>query len=438
MSQNLDAFNKKTLSPESASAELELWRDELRRLWALALPFLRKLDKNLWRIILYICVLSLLLAILQATLGASLTRDRWQVQRPLSLESIVSEQSMRDDYMADFDTPASWNKRVPIKLDAVNPNDFKNNTGTRHSVWVSLSQDQVQVTGSGSKRSLMSLEEFNVLPHFTPLSPFEFSTPTADMLKPELVVSSRSDNPDWRQSFLFDDLAPRQQSFSSTCVTEDFLRQCQRFRQKIFVANLGKDYSAGSSFMGSGQYRGIVDTFAKRYNLSSDLVLSIMRVESNYVPSALSRSNAMGLMQLVPHTAGWEAHLYLTGKKEVPGSDILFDPAKNIEYGMAYLHLLFTRHFPDVTDRASRELCVIAAYNGGPNAVWRSFDSDRGRAVAKINSLSPGDIYEHLTSNMASLEARIYVDKVLTARNNTRLSFSASAAPSAPAGTMAN
>ena len=424
MSQNLDAFNKKALLPESASAELELWREEFRRLWALALPFLRKLDKNLWRIILYICVLSALLAILQATLGATLTRDKWQVQRPLSLESIAPDQNLLADYMADFELSGSWSKRVAIQLDTVNPRELKSKAGTKHSVWVSLSQDQVQVTVSGSKRRLMGLEEFNVLPHFTPLSPFEFSTPTTDMLKPELVVSSQFENSDWRQSFLFDDLVPRQQSFSSTCVTEDFLRQCQRFRQKIFIANLGKDYSAGSSSVGSGQYRGIVDTFAKRYNLSSDLVLSIMRVESNYSPSALSRSNAMGLMQLVPHTAGWEAHLYLTGRKEVPDADILFDPAKNIEYGVAYLHLLFTRHFPDITDRASRELCVIAAYNGGPNAVWRSFDQDRDKAVAKINNLSPGDVYEHLTNKMASPEARIYVDKVLSARNTTRLMFS--------------
>lgn len=415
---------KKTLAPTSADSELELWRDELRRLWSLSLPLLRKLDKNLWRIILYICVLSVLLAVLQATLGAALTRDRWQVNRPLSLESIAPEQDFKADYMADFDLAFSWNKRVAIELDTLNPHELESKSGAKHSVWVSLSRDQVEVTGSGSNRRLVNLEEFNVLPHFTPLSPFEFSPPTSEMLKPELVASFQSENPDWRQSFLFDDPAPRQQRFSSTCVTEDFLRQCQRFRQKIFIANLGKDYNAGASLPAFGQYRSLVDTFAKRYHLSSDLVLSIMRVESNYRPYAVSRSNAMGLMQLVPHTAGWEAHLYLTGKKEVPESDILFDPAKNIEYGIAYLHLLFTRHFPDITDRASRELCVIAAYNGGPNAVWRSFDPDRERAVSKINNLSPGDVYEHLTNKMGTSEARIYVDKVLSARNNRQLTFS--------------
>ncbi len=162
-------------------------------------------------------------------------------------------------------------------------------------------------------------------------------------------------------------------------------------------------------------YREYVENFSRRFSLSPALVYAVMRTESNFNPYAVSASNALGLMQVVPESAGGEAHAFLTGSRGVPDAGLLFSPEENIRYGAAYLHLLLSRHFNGVEDAASRELCAIAAYNGGPGAVLRVFDKDRGAAIAAINALSPGEVYQVLKTSMPTEESRRYVDKVLDA-----------------------
>jgi membrane-bound lytic murein transglycosylase C len=131
-------------------------------------------------------------------------------------------------------------------------------------------------------------------------------------------------------------------------------------------------------------------------------------------------ANALGLMQVVPQTAGGEVHAFLTGKYAVPGKELLFIPEQNIRYGTAYLYLLHNRYFNEVRNHISRELCIIAAYNGGPGAVLRSFGNNRDKAVAKINSLSPDQLYNVLVRSLPSQETRDYVVKVVEARNKFR------------------
>src|SRR2546427_10119739 len=44
-------------------------------------------------------------------------------------------------------------------------------------------------------------------------------------------------------------------------------------------------------------YRDLVEASAKKYNLDADLITSVIAVESNFDPKAVSRKNARGLMQ---------------------------------------------------------------------------------------------------------------------------------------------
>ncbi|MDR3043929.1 MAG: transglycosylase SLT domain-containing protein, partial [Desulfovibrio sp.] len=74
------------------------------------------------------------------------------------------------------------------------------------------------------------------------------------------------------------------------------------------------------------QYRDMVDRYARRYNLSPRLVLAIMHAESGFNPNAVSPAQALGLMQIVPETAGGEVHAYLHGSPGQPPRDALFDP----------------------------------------------------------------------------------------------------------------
>ena len=95
-----------------------------------------------------------------------------------------------------------------------------------------------------------------------------------------------------------------------------------------------------------------IDHAALVYNIPAELVRSVIAVESAGDASAISRKGAIGLMQLMPGTAG---EMYV----EDP-----VDPAQNILGGTRYLRQLANQFGGDM-------LLTLAAYNAGPDAVRR-------------------------------------------------------------------
>jgi hypothetical protein len=97
-------------------------------------------------------------------------------------------------------------------------------------------------------------------------------------------------------------------------------------------------------------YANFIADSARVHGVAPELVASVIAVESNFNPNAISWRSARGLMQLMPETA---ARFGVTQ---------VFDPRQNIEAGTRYLKELLLRYNGDLA-------LTLAAYNAGPDRV---------------------------------------------------------------------
>ncbi|MGQ0811104.1 MAG: lytic transglycosylase domain-containing protein, partial [Nitrospiraceae bacterium] len=92
--------------------------------------------------------------------------------------------------------------------------------------------------------------------------------------------------------------------------------------------------------------------YAKQHRLSPALLRAVIKVESDFDPTAVSRTGALGLMQLMPRTA---ASLQVRDP---------FNPVDNIRGGAKHLRHLLDRFDGDLP-------LALAAYNAGEYRVKR-------------------------------------------------------------------
>ncbi len=167
------------------------------------------------------------------------------------------------------------------------------------------------------------------------------------------------------------------------------------------------------------RYLPIARKAAKQYNIDLSLILGIMEVESAFNPYAVSYANAIGLMQVVPRTAGRDIFAR-KGWGGQPDRDYLYDPTQNIDSGTMYLTILRDEYLDGITDPTSKRYAMISAYNSGAGAVLRVFDSDKWEAIERINNLEPDAVYRILTTAHPSSQARNYLMKVNKAQQKYR------------------
>jgi soluble lytic murein transglycosylase-like protein len=102
-------------------------------------------------------------------------------------------------------------------------------------------------------------------------------------------------------------------------------------------------------------FSAAVERIAAEHSLPPELLHSVIRVESDYNPRAISPKGALGLMQLIPATA-----------RRFGVADA-FNPEENIRGGAAYLRYLLDLYGGNYT-------LALAAYNAGEAAVARYGD----------------------------------------------------------------
>ncbi|MFA6685309.1 MAG: transglycosylase SLT domain-containing protein, partial [Arcobacteraceae bacterium] len=145
---------------------------------------------------------------------------------------------------------------------------------------------------------------------------------------------------------------------------------------------------------------------------------AIMQTESDFNPFAISTANAIGLMQIVPTSAGQDAYQFIYNQNRVPDKEFLYDASNNIQFGAAYLHLLENKYLNQINNHISKEYCVIAGYNTGAGNVLKVFSKNKSKAFKNINKMSPSQIYEELHQKLPFKETKDYIDKVLKNKKN--------------------
>lgn len=107
-------------------------------------------------------------------------------------------------------------------------------------------------------------------------------------------------------------------------------------------------------------------TAALEYDLPWTLLLAIARGESDFNPTARSRANAHGVMQILwPTTAN---HLGIFRLSQ------LYEPCTNIDAGARYLREMLERYSGDIH-------LALAAYNYGPERIAKNGENIPGGAT---------------------------------------------------------
>ena len=137
-------------------------------------------------------------------------------------------------------------------------------------------------------------------------------------------------------------------------------------------------------------YSDIINSEAPRRRLDPAFVLAVIRQESVFNPSVVSRAGAIGLMQIMPVTGAAIARTL----GERFSADSLIRPSANIRYGTFYLRQLLDQF-------SGNEVLALASYNGGPENAGEWYARSRDKD------------FDLFVEDIGFSETRNYVKKVL-------------------------
>lgn len=169
-------------------------------------------------------------------------------------------------------------------------------------------------------------------------------------------------------------LAARQQYATAIRLLNDAMEKDPRLRREEFVR-------IGYPEVFTELYKAE----AERTGVQAILLRSLTRQESAFNLQAVSTSNALGLMQMIPPTAK-EVAKKLSLKVELP--DDMFRPEVNIPMGSFYVAQMLDQFEGNVP-------LALAAYNAGPNRIktWLEVRPELREAITQPSSSAQSEIW---------------------------------------------
>ena len=107
---------------------------------------------------------------------------------------------------------------------------------------------------------------------------------------------------------------------------------------------------ATKSYISREAIMNYIKDASDKYGVEEKLISALIKQESGFNPSAVSKAGAKGLMQLMPATA------------RSLGVEDSLDPKQNIDGGVRYLKQMLDKY-------NGNKILALAAYNAGPGAV---------------------------------------------------------------------
>jgi len=166
---------------------------------------------------------------------------------------------------------------------------------------------------------------------------------------------------------------------------------------------LSQNSQVQRSYLYPFPYRETVERYAGRYKVDCYLVAAVIKVESKFQHDVHSHRGAVGLMQLMPDTAGWIAQRL--GERDYTDTE-LHDPDRNLRYGIWYL--------ADLEEEfQGNDVLALAAYNAG-----------RGNVRGWMEEYGWKDDFSDVQA-IPYKETRAYVKQVLSLQGKYRKLYAA-------------
>ncbi len=139
---------------------------------------------------------------------------------------------------------------------------------------------------------------------------------------------------------------------------------------------------------------------SKEFDVDPYLILALMREESLFNSQALSKSGALGLMQLMPFTAEGIAK---TLKMPWEGNQMALIPSNNIRFGTWYLSMLKKRFNNNYS-------YMLSGYNAGPNITQRWVNQKQDKGLDYFVATVP---YDETNGYVTRVQKTYWVYKLL-------------------------